>query len=168
MPFTPFHFGPAILLGLLLLDYLDFPTFVAANIVVDWRAFLVFFDFWSGPLHSWQHSYLGAAGLSIALGFSLLYIRPYFEVLMDGFELDQDFSWRTIFSAAFAGTFLHVTLDTFHHPYMPTFLPLDVRPLYGVFTTFEVRTITFSFLALSLPLFLYLKRDEIGLTGASS
>lgn len=59
MPFTPFHFGPGILLGLLLLRYLDFPTFVAANVMIDWRAALVFLDLMDGPLHGWVHTYLG-------------------------------------------------------------------------------------------------------------
>jgi hypothetical protein len=168
MPFTPFHFGPAILLGLLLLKYVDFPTFVAANVLVDWRAFLVFFGFWKGPLHSWQHSYLGAVALSIFLGAAMVYLRPYFEVLMDNYSLEQVVSGRKIFFAAFTGTFLHVTIDAFHHPNMPTFLPLDSRPLYGYMSTFEVRTVTFACLVLSLPLFLFLSRDEIGLVGASS
>jgi len=162
MPFTPFHFGPAILLGLLLLKKLDFPTFVAANILVDWRAFLVFFGFWEGPLHSWQHSYIGAVILSVVLGSVMVYLRPYLGFLMDAFALEQKFSVRKIFLSAFTGTFLHVTIDAFHHPEMPTFLPLDVRPLYGLFSTFEVRALAFSCLVLSLALYLWMVRDELG------
>jgi hypothetical protein len=62
MPFTPLHFGPAILIGLLALKYLDFPTFVAANLVVDWRAALFFLELWpfGGSLHSWPSTYPGA------------------------------------------------------------------------------------------------------------
>lgn len=162
MPFTPFHFGPAILLGLLLLKYLDFPTFVAANIAVDWRAFLVFFGLWPGPLHSWQHSYIGAVALSIVLGGFMIYVRPYLEEFMEGFGTPQSFSVRKIFLAAFAGTFLHVTIDAFHHPSMPTFLPLNVRPLYGLASTFEVRVFSFSCLLLSFPVYFWIlgKQDK--------
>lgn len=162
MPFTPFHFGPAILIGLLLLKYLDFPTFVAANIAVDWRSFLVFFGLLPGPLHSWQHSYLGAAALSIGLGAVMIYLRPYLQFIMEGFKIPQEVSTKKIFTAAFAGTFIHVTLDAFHHPYMPTFFPLDIRPLYGLFNTTEVRIIAFSCLILSFPVYILHLWDRVG------
>lgn len=160
MPFTPFHFGPAILLGLLLLDYLDFPTFVAANVAVDWRAFLVFFGFWPEPLHSWQHSYVGAAALSIALGLVMIKLRPYMEEVLNGMQIRQVFNRKKIFLAAFTGTFLHVTIDAFHHPYMPTFLPFEMRPLFGFFTTFELRSVTFFCLLLSFPVYFFHTLDE--------
>jgi len=35
MPFTPFHLGPALLLGLMLSKYIDLATFLFANILVD-------------------------------------------------------------------------------------------------------------------------------------
>lgn len=35
MPLTPFHLGPALLLGLIFLRYVDFPTFLVANVIVD-------------------------------------------------------------------------------------------------------------------------------------
>jgi len=168
MPFTPFHFGPAILLGLLLLKKLDFPTFVAANVAVDWRAFLVFFGFWPEPLHSWQHSYLGATVLSIALGSVMLYLRPYIEVLMQEFMIEQSFSPKSIFLAAFSGTFLHVTLDAFHHPSMQTFLPLDMRPLFGLLSTSEVRALTFSMMFLSIPVYIYVGLKSSKYSGADS
>lgn len=170
MPFTPFHFGPAILLSLLLLDRLDFPTFVAANIAVDWRAFLVFFGFWPEPLHSWQHSYLGATVLSIALGLVMIKLRPYLDVFMDFVDLRQEFTRRKIFLAAFSGAFLHVTIDAFHHPSMPTFLPFEIRPLFGLFTTFEMRAFTFTCLLIGYFIYMahLLERFDLKLTGATS
>ena len=35
MPFTPYHFGPGLFLGLIFLGFIDFPTFLVANIIVD-------------------------------------------------------------------------------------------------------------------------------------
>jgi hypothetical protein len=137
---------------------------VVANVIVDWRAFLVFFGFWDGPLHSWQHSYLGAVPLAIVLSLSMMKLRPHLEFLMEGFEIPQSFSSRKIFLAAFTGTFLHVTLDAFHHPSMPTFLPLDIRPLYGLVSTPEIRALTFSCIILSLPVYFWiLSRKDIDL-----
>jgi hypothetical protein len=35
MPLTPFHLDPASLWGLVFLSYMDFPTFIPANVFVD-------------------------------------------------------------------------------------------------------------------------------------
>ena len=35
MPFTPFHFGPGLIVGLLLLSFIDFATFLIASVIVD-------------------------------------------------------------------------------------------------------------------------------------
>lgn len=91
----------------------------------------------------------------------MLYLRPYMEELMEMYKLRQQISRRKIFLAAFAGTFLHITIDAFHHPHMPTFLPFDARPLFGLFSTLEVRALAFSCLVLGLPLYLWKVRDEI-------
>lgn len=51
MPVTPFHFGPALLLGYLLRRRLDLGTFLIANISTDMRAVLVFFGVFPEPLY---------------------------------------------------------------------------------------------------------------------
>lgn len=160
MPFTPFHFGPGILLGLFLLKKIDFPTFLAANIIIDWRAFLVFFGLWNGPLHGWVHTYIGATIMAIILGSVMLYIRPLIDKQLREMKIVQEVTKGKIFLASFSGTFLHVTLDAFHHPYMQTFMPLDSRPLYGLMSTNEVRLVTFTMLLLSFPVYLYIIREE--------
>ena len=160
MPFTPFHFGPGIVLGLLLLKKIDFPTFVAANIIIDWRAFLVFFGLWDRPLHGWVHTYIAATIIAIILGSVMIYIRPLIDRQLREMKIIQEVTKGKIFLASFSGTFLHVTLDAFHHPYMQTFMPLDIRPLYGLMSTSEVRLVTFSMLFLSFPVYLYIIRKE--------
>ena len=35
MPFTPLHLGPALFFGMVLLRYIDLPTFLVANVIVD-------------------------------------------------------------------------------------------------------------------------------------
>ena len=141
MPFTPFHFGPALLLGLLLLKYLDFPTFVAANIVTDWRAALVFLGFWPPPRHSWVHTYLGSFVMAVILAGAIIYLRPYIDEylgdLMESLNLDQEFSRRKILFSVFSGVSLHITLDAFHHPSMHPFYPFMEKPLFGLISTME-------------------------------
>jgi hypothetical protein len=154
MPFTPFHLGPGILLGLFLLNKLDFPTFVAANVIIDWRATLVFFGILDGPLHGWVHTYLGSALMAAVLGSVMIYVRPLLNDALREMEIIEEISVQKILIAAFSGTFLHVTLDTIHHPFMQTFTPLEIRPLYGLASTFELRILTFGCLILSFPVYL--------------
>ena len=108
--------------------------------------------------------------LSIALGTVMIKLRPYLDILMTGMEIRQKFSIRKIFLAAFTGTFLHVTIDAFHHPSMPTFLPFDARPLFGLFTTFEVRAFSFACLIIGYSIYLMhiLDRFELDFAGATS
>jgi len=67
MPFTPFHFGPALFFGLLLLQYIHFPTFIIANVIVDLEPFLVLFFDLDYPLHGFFHSFAGGSIISIIL-----------------------------------------------------------------------------------------------------
>ncbi|MDL0133480.1 hypothetical protein [Halobacterium salinarum] len=142
IPFTLFHFGPGLLFGLLLVKYIDFPTFVIANVIIDWRAALVVFGLWPGPRHSWMHTYLGAILFSMVLTIGMVLIRPELDKLMESINLHQRVSVTRIAIAAFLGSMIHVTIDAFHHPLMYPFMPYDIKPLYGLFSTREMRFFT--------------------------
>ena len=164
MPFTPFHFGPGILLGLLLLKKLDFPTFVAANIIIDWRAALVFLGLWRGPRHAWVHTYMGATLMAVILGAAMIYVRPLIDGELREMNIVQEITEKKIFLSAFIGTFLHVTIDAFHHPNMKPFMPLDFNPLLGLFSTAELRAALFFCLMVSLPVYISHVRGWIDLS----
>ena len=79
MPYTPFHFGPGLLFGLLLLSYIDFPTFMLANVIVDIEPILVlYFDF-RYPLHGFFHSFLGGTVVAFLLSVVMIRMRPVFS-----------------------------------------------------------------------------------------
>lgn len=160
MPFTPFHLGPAILLGLLLLRYIDFPTFVAANLVVDWRATLVFFGLLDGPLHSWPSSYPGALVSGLVLAAAIIYVRPYLTEGLEDMKIIQEISRTKILLGSISGVMLHVTIDAFHHPNIYPFLIEDFKPLFGLFSTYEVRLFCFGCMVLALPVYLLHFRSE--------
>lgn len=161
MPFTPFHLGPAILLGLLLLKKLDFPTFVAANALIDWRAFLVFFGLWPPPRHGWVHTYLGATLMAATLGAAMIHLRPMIDNHLREMKIIQDISNKKILTASFTGTFLHVTIDAFHHPTMQPFTPLDVKPFFGIFSTSELRAALLLCLLMSFPVYIHQAEYQI-------
>ena len=154
MPFTHFHLGPAILFGLIFLKKIDFPTFIAANLIIDWRAALVFLGLWSGPRHSWVHTYLGAFFMASLLAGVMIYIRPFFQGFLEDMRIGQDFNLKSIVLAAYSGVFLHITIDAFHHPTMQPFIPFDWKPLYGIFSTTEMRLFCLACLLLSFPVYL--------------
>jgi len=159
MPFTPFHFGPGILLGLFLLNKLDFPTFVAANVIIDWRAALVFLGFWQPPRHGWVHTYIGATLMATLLVTVMIYLRPVIDEQLKEMKIVQEITKKSIFLAAFSGAFLHVTIDAFHHPAMQPFMPFNVNPLLGLFSTLELRAALLSCLIFSLPIYVFHMKD---------
>ncbi len=163
MPFTPFHFGPAILIGLLMLNYLDFPTFILANIIIDWRAALAFIGFLDGPLHGWVHTYLGALLMAACLSAAMIKIRPLLDESLEEMKIVQEVNRRKIVLAAVSGVLLHVTIDAMHHPFMQPFAPFSFRPLLGTASTTELRTVLFVMLLLSYPVYLAHVSDRFAL-----
>lgn len=142
MPFTPYHFGPALLFGIILFRYIDFTTFVVANLIIDWRAALVLFNLWMGPRHGWVHTFIGASIMSVILFVVMNYMRKEYREQHTQMSLGQVPTKIKILLAAFAGTFLHVAIDSFHHPRMEPFMPFSLNPLLGIAGTQEVRQLT--------------------------
>jgi membrane-bound metal-dependent hydrolase YbcI (DUF457 family) len=134
MPFTPFHFGPALLVGFPLRRYMDFVTFLIANVIVDVRATLVFFGILSGPLHGPLHTYLGAFVLALILAGSVLLFSHRYPSIAQQMSSRPDSVSAVVF-ASVAGTWLHVTLDAILYPEMQPFYPLSGNPWYDLATS---------------------------------
>jgi membrane-bound metal-dependent hydrolase YbcI (DUF457 family) len=154
VPLTPFHLGPGILFGLLLLRYVDFPTFVVGSVVVDWRAALVYVGFWPGPRHGWMHTYLGSLAFSLLVVAVMIAVRPRIDGALERLAISQRVTTAKIAAGAFLAVTIHVTIDAFHHPTMRPLLPLEGNPLYGFFSTFEMRAFTAFCLFLGVQLYL--------------
>ena len=67
MPLTPFHLGPALFLGLIFFRFVNLPSFLAANVVVDLEPFFVLLFGLDYPLHGFFHSFLGGSLAALAL-----------------------------------------------------------------------------------------------------
>jgi membrane-bound metal-dependent hydrolase YbcI (DUF457 family) len=132
MPFTPFHFGPALLFGYPLRRRMDFVTFLIANVITDVRATLVFFGVLPGPLHGPLHNtYLGSFAVALVLAGSVLLFSRRFPTVARRVSSHPE-SARAVVGGSVAGTWLHVTLDAFTHPDIQPFSPLPGNPLYGL------------------------------------
>ncbi|MFC7139361.1 hypothetical protein ACFQMA_05850 [Halosimplex aquaticum] len=132
MPFTPFHLGPALLIGVLCLRWLDLPTFLAASVLVDARTTLVFFGYLDGPLHGPLHTLLGATVLAGVLTAAAAPLRPSLDPVLDWAGLPQSTALGRIAAAALGGCWLHVLLDATLYTDVFPFAPVSTaNPLFG-------------------------------------
>lgn len=138
MPFTPFHLGPALLFGILLFRWLDFPTFMLANVIVDIRAALVLFGYLDGRLHGPLHTFIFGTILALIVAGSVYSVKPPLNRLLGLFRLDQLRAWRSIVTAAMAGVFLHICLDSTLYTDIHPFYPASFNPFFGLASTLSV------------------------------
>jgi len=126
VPFTPLHLGPAAVFGYLLRRKIHWPTFVAANVLVDVEPLLVFTGVLTVegyPLHGYLHTFLASLVAGSALGYAVFrldrFLRGFFERLH---LVEGDVGLRGYILGGVLGWSLHVLLDS------PLYV--DIRPLY--------------------------------------
>jgi len=134
MPLTPFHWGPGLLFGLLLLRWIDFPAFMVASVVVDVEPIIIYpvmilvfrVDY---PLHGFFHSFLGGTLVALLTAAVMSRIRRTFSPLLAFFKIEQKSSFKNILLASLAGVYGHILLDSRTHWDIRPFYPLDINPL---------------------------------------
>lgn len=135
MPFTPYHLGPGLFVGLLLLSFIDFPTFLVASVIVDVEPFLVLALNLNYPLHGFFHSLLGGTLLALPLALVMYRIRDKFSPLLSFFKLEQKVSFKRVLAAALSGIYIHILLDSRGYTDIQPFYPSNYNPLLttGIF-----------------------------------
>ncbi|AHF80658.1 metal-dependent hydrolase [Thermococcus paralvinellae] len=151
MPFTPFHFGSALLFATLF-GYLDFLTFMIANVIIDFEPFLVLsFDLdlrYGYPLHGFFHTFIGGSLVALALA----------EVMAKFYKhLGKEINIKKLRITALSGVWLHIVLDSFIYTDIKPFFPLSWNPFYGVFSASEVYGFCIGAFLLGVPLYLLRK-----------
>ena len=139
-PYPLFHLGPALLFGLLLLNYLDLPTFLVASVVVDIEPLLVLSLNLNYPVHGYLHTFIGGTIVAFFLVLAMSRIRESLRPLMSFFKLEQKVSLRSIVLASVFGIYLHILLDSLIMSDIRPFYPLQSNPLqvHSMFIGFEV------------------------------
>ena len=128
MPLTPFHLGPGLFVGLLLLSYIDLPTFLAASVVVDVEPILVLALDLDYPLHGFFHSFLGGTLVALVLAAVMSKVRGSVSPLMSFFKLEREASFRSIMLASLSGVYIHIFLDPKMHRDIWPLCPLSFNP----------------------------------------
>ncbi|NJE41640.1 hypothetical protein [Thermococcus sp. GR6] len=157
MPFTPFHLGPALLFAAFF-GYLDFLTFMIANVIVDFEPFLVMtydLDLRCGyPLHGFFHTFLGGAlvALILAEGMAVFYS-----------QFGKEVNTRKLRITALSGIWLHIVLDSFLYTDIKPLFPLSWNPLYGLFSGIEVYGFCVVAFLVGVPLCFFLRKGILKL-----
>ncbi|KON29761.1 hypothetical protein AC482_05665 [miscellaneous Crenarchaeota group-15 archaeon DG-45] len=140
MPFTPFHLGPALLFGLVFFRYLDFPTFLVANVIVDIEPLVVLALGLDLPLHGFLHTFLGGTLVALLLASFMMRAGRSLGPLLGFFHLGQTQRRKGVYAAALSGVYLHILLDARLHADIRPFYPSTANPLLSgsVFPGIEV------------------------------
>ena len=128
MPFTPFHLGPALVIGIIFIYYLDFPTLLVASVILDMEPFLVLLLDLNYPLHGFFHSFLGGTIIILPLSFIMFKIRPYINPITDSLKIEQKSSFLNILAASIVGIYSHILLDAPLYSDIQPFFPLNFNP----------------------------------------
>lgn len=128
MPLTPFHLGPGLLVGLLFLSYIDFPTFLISSIIIDVEPVFVLTFGLNYPIHGFFHSFLGGTIVAVFLAIIMGKIRELFSPFLSFFKLEQKFSFKSILLASLSGIYIHILLDSRTHMDIQPLYPLDFNP----------------------------------------
>ena len=154
MPFTPFHLGPALLIGLLMFNLLDLPTFLIANVIVDIEPLLVLALGLPLPLHGLLHTYLGGSILAVSLSLVMARVRGLLTGLTKVFRVEQEYTVKTICLSSFSGIYVHILLDSFlYHEMKPLYL-LTVNPFLGALSSAQVYTLCTVSLAIGAAIYI--------------
>jgi len=133
MPFTLFHFGPALALGLPLRGYLHAPTFILASLIIDVEPFFVLFFGLRYPLHGLLHTFLLAFFLGLFIGYLMFLLEGSLSPVYRAFLLESDkkMSLKSFMIAGTTGILLHVLSDSPLYDDILPFYPLLINPLYN-------------------------------------
>jgi len=147
MPFTPYHEGPALVIGLIFLRFIDLPTLLISSIIVDIEPLAVIFFGLPYPLHGFFHTFLGATLLGTVTFVAMLPLRKYFTPFMDAFGIHQEIKRSNIFWGAYIGVYKHILLDAPLYIEMNPFFPQLGNPFYGVVSPYDIYSLcTISFI----------------------
>lgn len=158
MPFTPFHLGPALFFGLLLFGFIDLPSFLIANVIVDLEPLLVVFLGLDYPLHGFFHSFAGGTIIAIILAFLMFRLSSVTKKAMKFFRLEQEVTLKRVMTASLAGVYFHILLDSPLYPDIKPLYPLELNPFFSSDMAISIYIYMFCIFSLLLGLMIYIIR----------
>ena len=119
MPFTPFHFGIALLLWSLFI-FLDPIALFIGSVILDVEGILWFFGLHDQP-HGISHTILSAIVVALILA---IFLNKFYK---------RKKTFPIILLSSLIGTFSHILIDSTIYPEMNLAWPLNYwNPLFGL------------------------------------
>ncbi len=154
MPFTPFHLGPGLLIGLIFFPLLYLPAVLLGSIIVDVEP-LSFLILGLPVLHLFFHTFLGATIMALILALIVFLLQELLGSIMRVFRLPQKASPMNITLAALIGAYSHIILDAFLYPEMQPFWPLLGNPFLGLVSSSTVYLFCIICFIIAIPLYIF-------------
>ncbi|MFW9832023.1 MAG: metal-dependent hydrolase [Candidatus Thorarchaeota archaeon] len=154
MPFTIFHLGPSLIIGLIFFPYLFLPAILLGSVIVDVEP-LAFLLLNLPIVHVFFHTFLGATLMALLVTVVVYLLRGFLSEIMSVFQLPQSASLLTIALAALIGVYSHVILDAFLYPEMQPFWPLLGNPFLGLISSSAVFLICILCFVTAIPVFIF-------------
>jgi len=132
MPFTPYHFGPALLIGVIFFPFISVGAIMVSSVIVDLEPFTIIIYRTGMPLHGFFHTYLGASLAALATAGVWWVLRNPLNEFLSLFRVQQDASFKKILFTCVLGTCSHVFLDSFLYAEMNPFFPILGNPFLGM------------------------------------
>ncbi|MHA1637578.1 MAG: hypothetical protein ACTSUB_06130 [Candidatus Thorarchaeota archaeon] len=132
MPFTPYHLGPTLLIGVIFFPFVDIIAILIGSIILDIEPFLLLTIGSGQPLHGISHTYLVATIVALLTTGIIWALRgPLYEILSI-FRINQEPSIRKIGMSSILGTYSHVLMDSFLYTEMNPLFPIHGNPFLGL------------------------------------
>jgi len=123
MPYTPYHFGPSSLIGLLLRRWVDIPVFVLVNLVIDLEILVA--ELWHprGFGQRYVHTLLLGTAAGILWGILTYFFRGFFKWIMDKIQLPYKTSISKMIFSGILGAWVHIFTDSLYQSEVLLFWP---------------------------------------------
>ena len=129
MPFTPFHFGPGVLIKSFVSKKFSLIVFIATQVLIDLET-LYFIVTRQHPLHRLFHTYLGC---NLAIVILLTIFWPLYNYIGPKFLKLSKISFKTALISASIGAYSHVFFDSLMHRDLRPFYPFsDRNPMLNI------------------------------------
>jgi hypothetical protein len=141
MPFTPYHFGPAGLLGYIFRKWIDLPVFVLANVVVDTEVLLVRLMWLGRPFHRLSHTFIIGAAVGAVWGLVAYLALPLMSWLMKKIRVPYQTNAFKMITSGILGVWFHVLIDGIYHYDVRPFWPMRKNYLWRLLSQNQVEWI---------------------------
>ncbi|NWF94853.1 MAG: hypothetical protein HXY34_01790 [Candidatus Thorarchaeota archaeon] len=162
MPFTPYHLGPGLLVGLCLFSVLDLTGLLIGSVILDVEPLLVITLNWPLPLHGLAHTYLGATAVGTVTTVVLYLMQRPLSSITSTLLPHSVSSFHRLFFSVLLGAYMHVFLDSLLYPEMNPLFPILGNPFLGLISSQTVSAICLWSGAAGSVLYLVFRVREMG------